>query len=286
LTTDGICGASTGQSFSTLPTTGLCNFGELTEKVSVYEDESDRGVCSVVGAYGTQVNDGNWNWKCSGVKCSAIDPNKALKLRFNATEIISFSGSIESPDSVEYWAEGACSSQISGDYEMLSCVSKEANDQSSHGAAACAVVNKIKIRKPVYCTQQYAPVCGKNGKTYPNECYAKNDVAEISYVGECTSTINGVCGAASEKTLLAQPSSNLCQSGIASTVSKYAPWIWTCKGVNGGTDASCSSKVAEPANQNNSLKLGAITIDKPLNQMTREELIRVLLALLATLEKN
>ncbi|MFA5013001.1 MAG: Kazal-type serine protease inhibitor [Candidatus Paceibacterota bacterium] len=285
LTTDGICGSSMGQSFSVVPTTGLCNFGELTEEVSVYEDAADRGVCATPQVYGTQSNDGNWNWKCSGVKCSANDPNKALKLKFKATEIISYTGTIDSPDSIEYWAEDFCPpTKIPDGYELVSCSHPEASDQSSHGSSSCAVLSKIKIRKPVYCTQQYAPVCGKNGKTYPNECYAKNDVAEISYVGECTSKINGVCGSASLKTATTRPSSGLCQSGIAGTVSKYSPWTWVCKGINGGTDASCSAKTPEP--ENTSQKLGSITIDKPLDQMTRDELIRVLLSLLAVMQSN
>ena len=39
--------------------------------------------------------------------------------------------------------------------------------------------------RPEVCTKQYEPVCGVNGKTYPNECYAKRDGARIMKEGVC-----------------------------------------------------------------------------------------------------
>ncbi len=35
------------------------------------------------------------------------------------------------------------------------------------------------------CTEQYQPVCGKDGKTYSNACFAQCQDKEIAHEGEC-----------------------------------------------------------------------------------------------------
>jgi hypothetical protein len=49
----------------------------------------------------------------------------------------------------------------------------------------------------LFCTQEWNPVCGSNGKTYSNECMAKTAGVGVQYKGECKSSINSIDGASS-----------------------------------------------------------------------------------------
>ena len=56
----------------------------------------------------------------------------------------------------------------------------------------------------------------------------------------------GSCGTANGQTLTSAPSTNLCSTGIASSVNGSGPWTWTCSGQNGGTYANCSAQKTQP----------------------------------------
>ena len=61
---------------------------------------------------------------------------------------------------------------------FISCSSEESEE------TAC--IDESKIDGLVLCIEVYEPVCGCNGITYPNVCYA-------SSIGGVTSFINGAC---------------------------------------------------------------------------------------------
>lgn len=47
--------------------------------------------------------------------------------------------------------------------------------------------NGVCAEKPECCIEIYSPVCGCDGCTYSNECYAAMSGMNVDYSGECTS---------------------------------------------------------------------------------------------------
>ena len=50
------------------------------------------------------------------------------------------------------------------------------------------------VEEPAYCTLDYTPVCGVDGKTYTNACSAGVENVEIAYEGECEIPFTDIAG--------------------------------------------------------------------------------------------
>ena len=79
---------------------------------------------------------------------------------------------------------------------------------------------------------------------------AGNESAQSVPANITTVAVNGVCGTANAQTLFTKPAANLCDEGTASAVSgpSNGAWTWSCTGSSGGSIASCSAFVTQPAN--------------------------------------
>jgi hypothetical protein len=79
--------------------------------------------------------------------------------------------------------------------------------------------------------------------------------------------VNGTCGTSNGGTFTIIPSTNLCSTGTATSVTGSGPWNWSCTGANGGANAPCSATIdiTGPILTVSTLADGAITNNATLN---------------------
>ncbi|MEI7620798.1 MAG: C25 family cysteine peptidase, partial [Candidatus Falkowbacteria bacterium] len=277
------CGSANGTTVSTPPTTNLCVTGDV--------------IMSLVTP---------WSWKCEGIN-GGVNVSCGVKNVIPGVCGNSDGKSFISAPITNLCANGTASTVSGVGPWTWTCV------DSRGGATANCVANKsgsgVVSSKPIPCGQ-YGDIDGDGKITYDDvtAVYSKidsnmalsiidvdasgfagfNDAAmindyltgKISTFKACSAgMVNGVCGSANGTTVSTPPTTNLCSSGVASDVSGSGPWAWTCAGSNGGTIVSCRVL------QSKSTIVFPIP-EKPLNQMSREELINFLIKLIQALTEG
>jgi len=138
-----------------------------------------------------------------------------------------------SPASVAGYVRNSTGSGING--AAVSCAGRSATT-SSNGSYALSGIAMSSAAST--CTL----AASKSGYTSASASAATTAGATTSGQNPVINLIvNGACGSSNGANVYSIPTSGLCTFGTASAVSGSGPWSWTCAGLYGGTNASCSA---------------------------------------------
>ncbi|MDR3569128.1 MAG: SBBP repeat-containing protein [Syntrophobacteraceae bacterium] len=223
----GICGSSSGGSFSVAPSSSLCGSGTAS---------------SVARGSNT------WGWSCAGqyggesASCVA-----AIRIVDGACGSANGGAFFTVPVSNLCGAGTATTVTGSGPWGW-SCVGLNGG-----ATASCSAVIEVNgacgnSSGASFSTAPASNLCGSGAASpvtgsgpWGWSCAGQNGGATAN----CSATllINGACGSSSGASFSTTPASDLCVSGAASPVTGSGPWGWSCAGQNGGATANCSASL-------------------------------------------
>lgn len=264
ISVNGACGSSNGQTLASAPTTNLC----------------DAGTASVVSGSGP------WNWSCAGLsggstaQCSAsvkVSASPSGTTIPSASRIVDSSGTVWTLTSGHQIAKNGTVDPVTANVVLLlyysGVIYQEAGTTAPYGwwswtsgswayrgtngdpraiNGACGTSNGADLTS--------APTTGLCGTGTPSSITGSGPWNWTcagtggGSAAQCTASLkvtalNGACGSSNGQSLSSKPSTNLCTTGTASSVTGNGPWAWDCAGSNGGTTAQCAASLkATPVN--------------------------------------
>jgi len=111
-----------------------------------------------------------------------------------------------------------------------------AGDPLTAGAAGNYTVRENNLSSPDFSIS----FDNKDGITYL--ICTNGGVDFMKFQIRTSSPINAVCGSADRDAFYSAPTTNLCNvTNTPAVVTGAGPWSWTCTGINGGSNATCSA---------------------------------------------
>ena len=231
---NGACGSTNGGSYSSKPTSGLCNAG------------------SASAVSGTN----SWSWTCSGTNdgatasCSATRPISAACGSSNGgtytekpTTGLCNPGTASAVSGYGPWSwtcygtSGGASASCSAYVRVIAgkCGSADGKNLTSAPTAKSSLCSSGTASGLTFYTSTmwnypgyWSWMCsGSGGSTVTSSICSANQL------------VGGTCGFSAGLNFYTAPTTGLCSTGTASAVSGVSSWYWTCSGANGSFASSC-----------------------------------------------
>jgi hypothetical protein len=279
----GQCGSSNGASFATAPTAGLCDSGAAssvsgsgpwtwscrgsnggtTMFCSASKSNVINGKCGcaheqifttapitclcTTGTPSLVLEGANntWTWTCKGDTNGTNECCTAYKKVVNTKPIVDAGDNLE----VE-----------PGKSVTIEAVASDADNDTLTYSWRCnsGALSSWSVLQPVWTAPLVTTATSYSCTITVSD--GKDTATDTMSIRIRIDKVNGVCGGSNGQTLDTKPTTDLCESGVATLVSGTGPWTWSCTGLNGGTLAYCST------NRNNHDPIITVANTRELNE--------------------